>query len=285
MHNREEMVKGVLQQSVRLYNFLPVDPVNDRFCLSDGTCRAAFYNPTEIRYAESAYVPNPSWRSPTLKEVETLVADKAVANYSTSMGLVRFPQEVLEPFNKLGLENILTREELYALARTHQWKLAVGGVEDYVRSFLVKGEDFQTIVVFNEPGLVSTAYIPEKSYYIGLHVDYLFQQSIHGRDNSANRISVNLGNEDRYLVYVNLTMRDLINIIKPIDDCSSDELVLRFFERFPRYPVVRIRIRPGEAYIAPTQNVIHDGIGSKIFPDIHLTICGHIGLPNIYEST
>jgi hypothetical protein len=28
---------------------------------------------------------------------------------------------------------------------------------------------------------------------------------------------------------------------------------------WPDYPVVKLRIRPGEAYIAQTENLIHDG--------------------------
>ena len=32
-----------------------------------------------------------------------------------------------------------------------------------------------------------------------------------------------------------------------------------FMERFPDVPVVRCRIGPGDAYIAPTENLVHDG--------------------------
>src|SRR5688572_7475990 len=32
-----------------------------------------------------------------------------------------------------------------------------------------------------------------------------------------------------------------------------------FMRRFPTCPVVRLRVRPGEAYVAPTENLLHDG--------------------------
>jgi hypothetical protein len=67
------------------------------------------------------------------------------------------------------------------------------------------------------------------------------------------------------------------------DVCSPYDLVLKFFKSFPKYPVVRLTINPSETYIAPTQNVIHDGIGSSTTPDLHLTICGHIGFSQLWD--
>ncbi len=47
-------------------------------------------------------------------------------------------------------------------------------------------------------------------------------------------------------------------------------------KRYPDYPVIKVRVAPGEAYIAPTENMIHDGstVG-KQYPDIHLTLFGY----------
>ncbi|MGW4249583.1 hypothetical protein, partial [Nocardia sp. NPDC004722] len=46
-----------------------------------------------------------------------------------------------------------------------------------------------------------------------------------------------------------------------LDDADSPRSGLgkRFMEVFPRYPVTKIAIHPGEAYIAPTENMLHDG--------------------------
>jgi hypothetical protein len=47
---------------------------------------------------------------------------------------------------------------------------------------------------------------------------------------------------------------------------------------YPTYPVVRLRIGPGEGYIAPTENVIHDGstIGMTKW-DLYLTMLDYFG--------
>jgi hypothetical protein len=49
----------------------------------------------------------------------------------------------------------------------------------------------------------------------------------------------------------------------------------RFMKACPDYPVVQLRIEPGEAYIFPTDNLIHDAsTNGKQFPDITLTFLG-----------
>ena len=32
-----------------------------------------------------------------------------------------------------------------------------------------------------------------------------------------------------------------------------------FFEKYPNYPVKRIKLDTGQAYLAPTDNILHDG--------------------------
>jgi hypothetical protein len=49
--------------------------------------------------------------------------------------------------------------------------------------------------------------------------------------------------------------------------------------QFPTYPVLRLRVKPGEAYIAPTDNLIHDGSSvGKQFPDITIHNLGYFGV-------
>jgi hypothetical protein len=52
-----------------------------------------------------------------------------------------------------------------------------------------------------------------------------------------------------------------------------------FMRSFPGYPVLRVRIRPREAYIAPTDNLIHDGSSvGKNYPDIAVHLLGYFGV-------
>lgn len=270
MMNHNEISAGILQSSVPLTLFEITDSPFDRIHLSKGV-----YSPTTMhQYANTAYLPKEPWRQMMNHEMPLLI--KKQKNYSSSATLLRVPKEIIDPFMHLGLPLINTRNAFYSALSTPEGQWAISNAEKYVDSYLVKGEGFKIIPVFNEPGLTTTAFVPERNHFIGLHVDYLFQQTIFQRQNSANRISINLGNQDRYLIYINFTLDDLIELLQPSPSCTTDELVLHFFQRFPNYPVIRVTIKPGEAYIAPTQNLIHDGISSKETADMHLTICGHI---------
>lgn len=49
----------------------------------------------------------------------------------------------------------------------------------------------------------------------------------------------------------------------------------RFMKRWPEYPAIRLRVDPGEAYILPTDNLVHDAsTEGNLYPDITLTYLG-----------
>ena len=69
----------------------------------------------------------------------------------------------------------------------------------------------------------------------------------------------------------------MLNIDIDSTNLSILELQHKFFDRFSDYPVFMLSIEPGEAYIAPTENIIHDG--STYFKqhcDIAAVILGQI---------
>ncbi|AYF74086.1 hypothetical protein D7D52_09655 [Nocardia yunnanensis] len=89
-----------------------------------------------------------------------------------------------------------------------------------------------------------------------------------------NRLSINLGDHDRRLLCVNLPLQVMAQTLRDHghpegDGASAYTLARRFLREFPRYPVTRITIRPGEAYLAPTENMLHDG---HAVPDGHLDL-------------
>lgn len=267
-----------LKKSVLLYNLIPGDESGKRVFLSDGVCAAPAHEATGTRYVESAYIPHPPWRSPTKEEENILFTRTAPSDYGAALGIMCIPSEIRHMFDQLKLNEAQNQDEFYGLIKSERGKVAVQCVEDYVRSFLEKDDEFRTVTVYNSPGVDFTAYAPTLGGFMGLHIDYLNNQSIYDRGTTANRISINMGREDRYLVYINLTMNDLIELTNPPEGCSNDEIVMVFLKRFSNYPVIKVKVSPGEAYIAPTQNIIHDGVGSKNSPDFHLTICGHISI-------
>jgi hypothetical protein len=77
-------------------------------------------------------------------------------------------------------------------------------------------------------------------------------------------VSINVGLEDRYFLFVDI---DLLEIFQRLgEENLADDFMFqhtaympeRFFSRFGTYPVTRITLSPGEGYIAPVENMIHD---------------------------
>ena len=57
-----------------------------------------------------------------------------------------------------------------------------------------------------------------------------------------------------------------------------------FLTKYPNYPVFRIKIEPGEAYIAPTENIIHDGAKLNYETDFTWTFLGYFQTSSKLEN-
>lgn len=125
------------------------------------------------------------------------------------------------------------------------------------------------------PGLASTS-IGEDGKFVGLHVDSWASGSISERkEGYPSRLCVNLGPEDRYFMFQNLSFNQIAEISNsPISD-HPNQFVVDFLDSNPSYPVLKLRIKPGEAYIAPTEIMIHDATTrDKHYVDASVTILG-----------
>jgi hypothetical protein len=102
------------------------------------------------------------------------------------------------------------------------------------------------------------------------------------RQQSRNRICFNLGNEKRFFLFINLGIDEIVSKIKAEHNATIDEvicmddIVTLFLELYPEYPVLKLKVEPGEGYLAPTEYIIHDGYnaGNKEM-DIRLTLRGY----------
>jgi hypothetical protein len=98
-----------------------------------------------------------------------------------------------------------------------------------------------------------------------------------------NRICVNIGKDARYFLFLPIAVTEIADVMAneiragnvPEQDVSR--IGRMFMERFPQFPVVRCRLEPYEAYIAPTENLVHDGstLGQRDI-DQQFTVLGHI---------
>lgn len=136
-------------------------------------------------------------------------------------------------------------------------------------------------LVFNINNSVSTSYDHQKKQSVGLHIDTHNVFRLEDRENGFQILSINLGKAERYFCFINLSVKILLKKLgitkQDISKYSQiRELKDEFLKKFANHPVYRITIPPEYAYIAPSQNIIHDGATNQIqTPDINFIIGGY----------
>lgn len=126
----------------------------------------------------------------------------------------------------------------------------------------------------DDPDLPTTTWDSGRGGYLGLHVDSWDRLPSSRRLEATNRISINIGETERHLLF-------LAPLISELSTCAEDplmapELVELTLRQRSDLSVFRLRIDPGQAYIAPTENIIHDGSTAGTGPSQHFTLRGHI---------
>ncbi len=117
-------------------------------------------------------------------------------------------------------------------------------------------------VVVHGPGQLSTAFNYDAGVFMGLHIDNHQRLPLDERDRANTLCAANVGFGERYLHFVNLPASGLLAMLaeRGISAPNTAEALKdAFLARFPDYPVIRLTLLPGHAYLCNTQNTIHDG--------------------------
>ena len=282
-----------LQAGARL--FLLVDSPDHRLTLSSGTAPP----PAEVpfRYHVGAIVPREPWRPATPEQQRTLVADgppRTMREWrpESSVALISLPESAIAPLREVCRECGLFGDDGPLAGVPHDrhpgWKAAHQTLLDHLRPYLLDGRPVDATTFYRgDPGQRTVTRTDrdsaQREALTGLHVDSWEGTPLRQRTRIRNRMCVNLGDEDRHFLYVNLTLDQMMRAagLRDGDDVRLVNLFVgrRFFARFPDYPVVRVRVAPGEAYIAPTGNLVHDGDSlEKKRPDLALHLLGWFGI-------
>jgi hypothetical protein len=224
-------------------------------------------------------VPLRPWRSPTSQEIRELVTLSKPHDIHRSVMIVRLSQELIQVLRQLTTEEINTIFGSLDINNDMQ-RLMLSYIEPVCT--------LDGIVAFHRlvpdrPNRLTVSYDHMQSAFNGLHVDSWDSPPGHDRNRSPNRISINVGTVERKLLFVNVTLDEMGQQIKEASPdvampCGTERGRL-FFRMFPHYPVASLRLLPGEAYIAPTENMMHDGSSERIDDTTwQLTIRGYINV-------
>ncbi len=262
--------------------------IKDRITLSNGTNPAnELTTNNQKKYVEKAFKPKKPWRMATLKELDILTTFNDIDDFSNTISLQSIPNNIVELAQKIGLPDAQSSTELENIFSNQKdsLKQLYSFVNDYV-SRLLYPEHTMTYHGFciNEPHIETVSRENTSSKYMGLHIDTSVKTFDTNKANLCpNRIAINFSKEKRYLLFVNKTVDQLAEMILSkeliieINQLDALDLVHHFFRLYPNYPVVRVAQHPFEAYIAPTDNIIHDGsTDGNTKHDITLIIRGYL---------
>ena len=194
--------------------------------------------------------------------------------------LVRIPEAAKELLNRLRLEKVTDPASLDRLHRSRRyvdtmWKLGMAVSEIFEPSNTRPG------IFLNQPGLLTSTYDSPTSRYVGLHIDAFHGTMPGPGERRPGRITMNVGAELRSFLMVNMSFDQIVRqpVIAALGQGRFDktDVVRIFCEHFSDYPVTAISIEPGEAYIAETERLIHDGstLGQKL-PGLTAVVHGYV---------
>jgi hypothetical protein len=113
---------------------------------------------------------------------------------------------------------------------------------------------------------------------IGLHLDSWDHAPLAARHAARTRLCLNVGLRTRSLLFLPHDIRAVAAALADDPVMHSANIGERFCARFPETPVLRLDVPPGWAYLAPTENIVHDGCSEPSeAPDSTVAWLGRIG--------
>jgi len=285
------MISGVkiLNNECSTINLLERLQVNNGVAIAEGF---DIYN--KRSYKENAYKPIQAWSSLNTEQYELLYSNDERISVFENIGIVKIPDILIQLIDKIGFPTCKNDSDFFKLfeEKSDLLQELTLGIGNFFGDMMLDGYSIgdakMHCVSYENAGIETIAYSPNDNKYFGLHIDSSKElNKLTTRNKNKNRLSINLGSEPRHLLFINQTVNGIIDLISEkdnsiigqIDNFDEHELVSMFFKYYPNYPVLKLQQNPYEAYIAPTDNIIHDGctIG-KTYPDITIVFTGYFKL-------
>jgi hypothetical protein len=252
-------------------------PAQIRVYATCGVEAAAGRTVGSLAYRPGALVPVSAWRHASVAELATLMTKDEAAPVGNTIDVLPAPAGLLAAFRAsgFGAGRSLTQCEAALLEPIYQNTLhdALPWLEDVITS----ADGLQLLGTCVQPGNLysTTTHVDPDGLesFSGLHVDN-WDKLVPGQRHRARRqMSINLGAHDRFLVFVATSVDALARTIQ--GDRGYIGYATALFDLAPETTIFKVRIRPGEMYLAPTDNLIHDGTtAGSSGPDVTLNLRG-----------
>lgn len=239
-------------------------------------------NNLDFPFNENAFVPKNNWRP--LKYGETELLRDNNEEFTNYIRIGKLSENIIKIAKEMNFSKYKERNMVFQQLRknSHLLELFNDEVHNFVLSLSTKNDDFEfhRLSVIPSGRYVTSINLNNETFeFLGLHIDHSTHFTIENADLSRNRICINLSEEDRYLYFINLSLKQIKKLLTEnygVKDISLENITEFYFKYLSDYPVLRLRQKPYEYYIAPTDNCLHDGstMNNK-FLDITLTYLGY----------
>lgn len=229
-------------------------------------------------YVYEARIPREPWISAGLK---AFPAADPVPQASTTVAVLPRSEPLVLFARELGIGAFGSIESCRNFNASRAHEAMARAVQDAFAPYFSSVSDVESLGLrVGEPEAATTTWDYGLKAQPGLHVDNWDRLPPARRTEARNRLCVNLGSERRYLLFLPVSLRRMLETLGPAaSQLPHIDLIQQFFDRYPELPVCRLPILPGEAYVAPTDNIVHDGstLGSSS-TDVCFSLLGRFGL-------
>jgi hypothetical protein len=271
----------ILKRGISLINSLRQQ--SEAVTINSGICYADQESIPEVNFRQLKFTPQfqkgavlakSDWRSLTPQDWNTLHPGNNVTDFNTIF-LGDLPDSLIQRFKNIPLLESEKVEDIYKTFRRHEGlaKQLNEDLNTFLKSiandkpfkFRCFGVSFPDLLsVSGEFRHLPKNHAPTDVQYIGFHNDCTVEMSIHTAHRFGNRISINFGREARDFLFVNLSLIQAYNMVKAkspelLPELNLVSLPKLFFNLFPDYPILKVKLQPYQYYIAPTDNCFHDG--------------------------
>lgn len=209
----------------------------------------------------NTFVAKNDWRNLTQEEIKILF--NTDTTLYQQIGIIQLPKSICDDIDETELRNVQSVSQGNEIKKSTQILKVLSKIEQYSKSFQIIDEEQIGIGLIYRPATKeSSTFDRYVQNYIGLHIDSWEHDNLYNRKYSRNRICFNLGQEDRYITFCNVELSTIATMVSSKNTTIPRELIKIFLEENKNYPILKLKIRPFEGYIFPTENLIHDGRNS-----------------------
>lgn len=240
---------------------------------------------TGRQYEDNTFIPKNDWYQPSNDILDRLICDTPLFK-SNTIKLLPLPEPLISLLNDSGIMAMTSTDEQQAIFQQNriQIKALFKELMRFTNNLMLDPDTQDHLGFLSAPmGQQTTAVNGHTQLYAGLHIDSYDQKLLDDAKHARQRMTIHLGKEKRYLLFINLSVDQLREKLLEVgimadNSFGQTKLVYEFLKRFPDTPLIKLEQRPYEAYIAPTENIIHDGITlASNFLDLTWTTVGDFG--------